>query len=287
MKKILYILVFLVAVAGIVEGGLYLKHRQEKSEAVNAVDKRLVLVGMGDSVAAGIGLPTASDSSACGRTDESYIYKVAKTTDRRMINLACSGASIDQGLLGNQTVNKAELVPQAQQLFNIDQPDVVTLTIGANDIGWSELLAKCYSTECGTLADGQTIDGRLATLTEKYKSFLDQYKSHYGAKIPRLIVTGYFQVLPASMPENCTEMAGIDREEIAWQHEELGKLNQTIKDTVDKYSFARFAEIDFTNHELCSDDAWVQGINDKAPFHPNESGQVEFARMVSALVKNK
>ena len=66
-------------------------------------------VVLGDSTAAGEGLPVATSSSrlsrACGRSQDSYAQDLAAVNGWQVLNLACSGASIADGLLGPQFRN--------------------------------------------------------------------------------------------------------------------------------------------------------------------------------------
>src|SRR2546429_223401 len=63
-------------------------------------------VVLGDSTAAGEGLPVATRSSAltraCGRSQDSYAEDLAAVNGWRGLNLACSSATIAHGLLGPQ-----------------------------------------------------------------------------------------------------------------------------------------------------------------------------------------
>ena len=90
-------------------------------------------VALGDSVAAGVGLQYDSDSSACDRTNQAYPDVVAKRLNYKLSNVACSGATLPQGITGKQDVNELLVSPQLQQLFSMPKPKLITITIGAND----------------------------------------------------------------------------------------------------------------------------------------------------------
>jgi hypothetical protein len=56
----------------------------------------------------------------------------------------------------------------------------------------------------------------------------------------------------------------------------LGQLNQVLSQGAQAFGFG-VAVPDFAGHELCTQDPWVQGPGDAAPFHPTASGQLEIA----------
>jgi lysophospholipase L1-like esterase len=236
-------------------------------------------VAMGDSVAAGLGLETYSDASACNRTNQSYPKLVAAQKNLKLVSLACSGATLDAGITGTQTVNDLALKPQLDQLFALPQPQLITLTIGANDLGWTELLTKCSTSTCGTADDTALVDARLASVTTNLQSVLQKISEHYGSKLPRVVVTGYYQLLPPAL-QNCPEMTGLDAAELSWQRAQEDKLNATLQKVVSGQSLSSFAPVDFSGHELCTDASWVQNISAPAPFHPTNTGQQAYLKSV-------
>src|SRR5499427_200693 len=68
--------------------------------------RRVQAVVIGDSTAAGAGLAPVSGASstarACGRSSDSYAEDLSATNDWQVLNLACDGATISNGLLGPQ-----------------------------------------------------------------------------------------------------------------------------------------------------------------------------------------
>jgi len=241
-------------------------------------------VALGDSVAAGLGLPTDSDSSACNRTNESYPQVVAKTLDMNVTNLACSGATILDGVLGSQTVNQLALPSQIHQLLALPRPALISLTVGANDVNWTSFIRQCYLGTCGSDSDTAGVQAKLTDVASNLKMTLDQLQAHYNSVAPHVVVTGYYQVMPAT-PATCSDLQGVDASEMAWVRDQQTALSNTIKDVVGNYHFAAFAPIDFSRHELCSGDPWVQGLNDKAPYHPTAEGQNAIAKQVIAANK--
>lgn len=240
---------------------------------------------LGDSVAAGVGLLHDTDTSACNRTAQAYPRQLADTQGYQLQTFACSGATLAAGVAGPQDVNKLQAAPQIQQLFGQQRPDIITLTVGANDVGWSRFIGSCYATNCNQPAATAAFSQQLIPVEAAYKQALQSIIDHYPNSTPRLVVTDYYHVYPAAA-SNCGDTAGVDPGEQQWVRQQVMLLNDTIHRAAsgfgDKVSFV---QIDFTGHELCSSNPWVQGINDKTPFHPTADGQAAIAKQLVAAIK--
>jgi lysophospholipase L1-like esterase len=276
----------IIALVALSVSGLFISLiSQHPSKPQTHILKMQSYTALGDSVAAGLGLETYSDSSACDRTNQAYPDLVAKDLNLKLDSLACSGATLGSGILGQQTVNQLALQPQITQLFKQPEPYLITMTIGANDIDWTGLIAKCYTGECGNAADTASVNQSLATLTTNLTTALNELEAHYIQVKPIVIVTGYHQVFPATNTPACSDLTGIDASELSWGRQVQANLNLTIKNVVSKYSFAKFAPVDFSGHELCTANSWVQGLDGNDPYHPTNAGQAEYARQVVSAVK--
>lgn len=272
-----------VALVGAVIALAVLQHRQSPKGTVSSISK--TYVALGDSVAAGVGLNEDSDSSACNRTNQSYPNKVAAKLNYTLKNIACSGATLPEGVLGAQTVNQLAISPQLQQLFAAPKPSLISLTVGANDAQWTSVIAKCYTSECGTPEDAASVASNLAAVSTNVRTALAQIQTHYAQNVPRVLVTGYHQVFPAGNVENCSDLKGIDASELSWGRQLQASISDTLRDAAMGYSFVTFVPVDYTGHELCTTDSWVQGLNDKQPYHPTEAGQAAFASAILNTVQ--
>lgn len=241
-------------------------------------------IALGDSVAAGIGLATYSDASACDRTEQSYPERLASASKYELTNLACSGATIAKGISGSQTVNELALPAQIDTLLNDDKaPDVITITIGANDIGWTRF-AACYTIDCDAEREKPQIDRSLSQLRLNLADVLKRIGERYGKDGPTVVVTGYYALLQAEA-KPCDNTKGIDEAELGLVTYVIDGLNSSIRQTVEASGAALFAPIDFSGHELCTSDSWIQGRDDKAPFHPTANGQRRIAEQVRSVIE--
>ncbi len=242
-------------------------------------------VSMGDSVAAGLGLSEPKDSSACGRSQQSYPSIVAERMNYELTDISCSGAMMSRGITGKQTVNQLDLPAQQLQLYELKKPDLVSLTIGANDANWTTFLQQCYTGNCATDTQTQAVNTSLETLKQNLDIFFKEVNAHYDGTPPKFYITGYYSVVPEDGDNACQSLTGIDANERTWIKEQLNKVDAVIVPVVSDFKYATYVDVSFKKHQLCVDDSWVQSIQDKAPFHPTEDGQKAYAKALQAAIK--
>jgi lysophospholipase L1-like esterase len=246
-------------------------------------------VALGDSVAAGLGLPQGPgipEEQACGRSAQAYPNQVAKNLNVPVEHYACSGAKVDEGLYGPQEVGGNELTPQLDRAFAAGTPDVITVTIGANDLRWSQFVRDCYVWRCGSSFDDARASAYLLDLRWELYLTMQSIQQRSGTtNPPKVFFTGYFLPLSTTAP-SCTDTQNFSAAEIDWLNTKAAALNQVISDAVSWYGFAEYVPVDFTGHEICTSNPWVQSSQDPAPFHPTAGGQAAMARAVTAAIKN-
>lgn len=236
-------------------------------------------VALGDSVAAGMGLPlstTHPDDERCKRSTSAYGYTVASQLNMPLQHIACSGATAGD-LFTRQGISGTNIAPQLDAAFASGTPALVSLTAGANDVHWNEFMAKCFASTCGTRSDTRIVNGYLSWLQLKLHYAFYSIYTRSGQTPPLVIVTGYYNPVSAT----CSALdPRLTLEEVNWIGAEVAALNQTIQNVASQYSFVKFAPVDFTGHDVCSASSWVQGASDPAPFHPNVAGQQAMAKSV-------
>ena len=274
MKK--YLLFILVIV---LTGSFIILLRTHKTNKVTPAVALKKYVALGDSVAAGVGLMPDRDSSACGRTNQSYPYLVAQKLHYELTDFSCTGATLAAGIVGGQIVNKLMEAPQLDSLFNSARPSIITITIGANDAGWTEFIGKCYVARCGSPEDLAQFDSRLEAVSSSLRDTLSKIVEHYGSNSPLVLVTGYYHVFPQPGP-NCADLNGIDPGEMSFIRHQQSAITAAVKAAVTESPRLRFVPLDFSGHELCNSVPWVQGLSDKQPYHPTAAGQAEISRLL-------
>jgi lysophospholipase L1-like esterase len=157
---------------------------------------------------------------------------------------------------------------QLSNAFANGSPQLMTITAGANDAHWASFLRTCYVSDCATNATTLTANTYLTLLKGKLALAMQDIQARSGNNRPEVVITGYYNPISA----NCVS-SQITPSEITWLTNETTALNQVIQAAASHYSFATFVPINFTGHDLCSNNPWTQGLNDPAPFHPTTEGQ--------------
>lgn len=235
---------------------------------------------LGDSVAAGAGLPAAdaasTDDTACDRSAFAYPYYLATMVPAQVANLACSGAKVDEGVYDTQTRNGTTFDAQLDRAFTYGTPDIVTVTIGANDARWTQSIRDCYFGGCGSTFDKARAKVYRADLRVELYWMLEQIYQRSGDTVPRVFLSGYYLPFPSG---GCAyDLAAITPEEQDWLVTQTNELNQAIQSVVPYFSFANYVPLDFAGHDLCAENSWIQGQHDEAPFHPTIEGQQAIAQ---------
>jgi lysophospholipase L1-like esterase len=258
-------------------------------------------VVIGDSTAAGIGnaplpKPTRQDT-ACRRSADAYALALQSASGFSVLNLACSSATIVGGLLGPQTARAVTLPPQVGQLESVASVSVVIVSVGANDVGWSDFLQYCYGLpRCDDQVSDSLFQSRLDAFKVQYSQLLQQLAdlpSH-----PAVIVNQYYD--PFGTRFDCAALqdpsagagapAGYGfaadpgknnqdekiKQKIDPLESELSRLNDVLAQGAQAFGFITVRPR-FDGHALCTGQSWVQGINDPAPFHPSAAGELAIA----------
>ncbi len=242
-------------------------------------------VALGSSFAAGLGLGQRVDGSpiVCQRSVNGYPRQLARTAGLKLVDVTCSGATIQHVLRGGQVF----LGPQVDAVGS--ETRVVTVTGGGNDIGYvGDLTAMAYRQGGGLL--GLTVGlfwGGAAPADERnfaalQTDLLATYRQvRRLAPRARILAVTYPTILPSK--GTCRQL-GID-EAGAERMQQVGlRLAEVTREA------ARQAGVDVIDmdrlsigHDACSSEPWVNGAAPAlgAPFHPTLAG----ARATAAEVK--
>lgn len=106
-------------------------------------------VALGDSYAAGYGLPVPSAPTGkpvpgCEQTTGDYPHILSAQLGLTLTDVACSGATTVD-FANPQSVTGGQAPPQLD-IFKTVQPDLVTITIGGNDLGFTSIATACAAT---------------------------------------------------------------------------------------------------------------------------------------------
>jgi len=242
-------------------------------------------VVMGDSTAAGEGLPVAARSSpqtrACGRSQDSYAEDLAAVNGWRVLNLACSGATIAHGLLGPQDRNGKVIPPQLASAQRARNASVIIVNVGANDLGWATMVRYCVvAPRCDDKATTAYFQQQLASFSKNYLQLLSQLATLPGH--PRVIINQYYD--PFGPEQACLDGVGLTPPKLTILTSRLSTLNAVLAKGATEFRFLSPLP-DFTGHQLCTSQPYVQWLGDPAPFHPTALGQLAIALTDQAALR--
>ena len=248
--------------------------------AIQAVPTRSGPIGnvvvVGDSTAAGLGNRPLENGTAedkvCGRSQDAFAIDLASANKWHVTNLACSGATIRSGLLGPQQAGQL-VVPAQLDSPAIAKADVLIVSIGANDVHWTDILALCaVSKDCSNKAELAYFQQQLAGFSRDYLQLLGQLQ--LLAQHPVVVVNLYYDPFAGSI--DCLAKRGVTDAKKQAMQTDLAALNKTLASGAKAAGFVT-ADPDFSGHGICSVQPYVQGLDAKAPFHPTPSGELAIA----------
>lgn len=232
---------------------------------------------LGDSTAAGLGNPplphpTPTDT-ACGRSVDAYARDLASADGWSVLNLACSGATVENGILGVQQAGGRTVPPQMAVVEREAHLSAVIVSIGANDVGWSGLLRACaVASSCDNSAFTAYFQQQLASFAPSYLALLQRLGRLPGH--PLVVVNEYYN--PFDPAKQCLAHDGLTTSKEQTATSLLDALNSVLAKGAQGSSFVA-VQPTFAGHALCDAQPYVQGLDDPAPFHPTAAGELTIA----------
>ena len=235
-------------------------------------------VVIGDSTASGWGLPWGPNPSdldkACGRSPDAYASDLAAANNWNVLNLACGSATILNGLIGPEVLSNGQIAaPQLPEAEAASHAKLIIVSVGADDLSWSVMTRLCAAAAvCNDKVSSAYFSQLLDTFTRNYYellSDLDRLPWH-----PAVLVNQYYSPFGSSI--GCLRHYGMTPAKERVLLSRLGQLNTVLAQGAGLFGFG-VAAPQFTGHELCTPDPYVQGPGDAAPLHPNASGELAIA----------
>jgi hypothetical protein len=235
-------------------------------------------VVIGDSTAAAVGNPLPANASAldraCGRSSESYADDLAVVNNWNVLNLACSGATIANGLLGAQVLTDGQVAPpQLIEAERATRAKVIIVSVGADDVEWSIMTRLCVaSAVCNDKVSAAFFNAEISAFTDSYYQLLGDLAELPGN--PAVLVNQYYS--PFGTDIGCLSRYGFTAAKEKVLLSRLGQLNNVLAQGAQTFGFG-VTDPPFTGHELCTTDPYVQGPGDPAPLHPTAAGELAIA----------
>jgi lysophospholipase L1-like esterase len=245
------------------------------------------LVALGDSYSSGEGAKpydaeTDRRGNRCHRSPQAWPRLLGAFTSHL---LACSGAETRQLYIGMRNRDDHGQLAGLTQISERTTIDVVTVTLGGNDIGFAAHVRACFLLPSLCLADQEEIDRDLRDLRADLVRGYDAIQSASGGA--RLVVVGYPEIVPRPIePDHCVWLSQVEKDRAAIV---AGKLNRTIASAASAAG-AEFISIRgaLDNHELCTDDSWMRriwiGVSIQEMGHPTTRGQEAIADAVRGRI---
>ncbi|MFJ7078554.1 SGNH/GDSL hydrolase family protein [Streptomyces sp. NPDC098781] len=236
-------------------------------------------VALGDSFASGAGLPEKRDKT-CDRTVGSHPALLASSLNATFKDATCSGATTRS--IWNHQGTKP---PQAQALSKGTR--LVTLTIGGNDIGFTEVLTRCvtssFSDPSGSPCKKYFTAGgsdQLANRINKVESRIGSVLTDVRRRSPnaKVIVVGYPSLFPDS-GVGCREVP-IAKGDFAYLRDTTKRLNAVLQRQAAGHGVTYADTYTPTiGHDMCQpqERRWIEPLKPAGgalPAHPNATGQL-------------
>jgi len=252
-------------------------------------------VALGDSYASGPFIPNQSlKPIGCARSDHNYAGDLTRSLGiPTLVDVTCGGA-VSADMTGTQSVPLGSNPPQFNALTA--NTDLVTVTIGGNDIGFTSIVETCaaesltnplgnpcqrHFTVNGTDQLAARISGDASTIA----GVLHGIRSR--APHAKVVVVGYLRALPPMI--GCWPVVPIAVGDVTYLTGVEQKLNAMLG------AQAAAAGDTFVNagipvgHDSCQPESvkWVEGIVPTAPafpVHPNAAGMAAVASMIRSAL---
>ncbi|MBO0876369.1 MAG: SGNH/GDSL hydrolase family protein [Pseudonocardia sp.] len=252
-------------------------------------------VALGDSYTSGSFIPVQHGTPiGCERSDHNYPSLVRAALRAPVFRDVSCGGATTANLTVPQPVAGGANPPQLDAVT--EGTNLVTVGLGANDIGFAEIVTTCTRLS--------PTDPRGAACRDHYlRGGHDQLADRTAAAAPRLaealrgirsrapgatvIVVGYPTIAPDTGP-GCPPLSAGDA---AYLHRTFRLLNETI---AVQAALAGVRYLDLAagtaGHDVCRPDGtkWVEGAraaSPAAPWHPNELGMRHTAERILEVLR--
>lgn len=253
-------------------------------------------VAMGDSFSSGQGVGPyqpgtdieGPPQNRCRRSQHGAYSQLLNGSPSTRLSLtafvACGGAETWHVINGRDT--------EGSQLdaLSVDT-DVVTITIGGNDIGFGPLGLACFlQLDC---TQSQEYHFTVNVLANVLPGALDNLFAQMASRIgpqTRVLVVGYPLLIPdVSVPVAGPYCAYLFPNEKTAARQVINTLNQVLQDAADRaghqFEFVdvNYEQSPFKGHELCNDGNYFHGTlsAEDERFHPNAAGQGAYEQIIS------
>jgi hypothetical protein len=249
-------------------------------------------VALGDSYTAGPLIPLQIPPLGCLKSNNNYAHLAQRTLRYDQFrDPSCSGAETED-MTNTQNVTPGPNPPQFDSLSA--DTELVTITIGGNDIGFSSIAEDCFTFQRtgSPCRDKYVVNGR-DEISERIKAtaplVADVFQGiHERSRQADAYVLTYAAIFPERGTFGCWPQMPVADGDIAYLREKQKELNAML---VEQAGMNGVGVIDWyaasIGHDACKPPLvrWVEPAvpaNAAAPVHPNIFGMIGAARLVRA-----
>lgn len=245
-------------------------------------------VALGDSYAAAPGVPEQIDT-ACARSNANYPHLVAERNTARLTDVTCSGATTADLALATDTA-------PAQYDALKRGTDLVTVSIGGNDIGFSAVLGRCATLGAGnptgspcrddlTQGGDDQVERSIAATAPKISQVIAEV--HRRAPRAKVVMVGYPSLFPDSGVGCTSRSVPFAAGDFGYLRDKTKSLNAMIAHQAELGGAGYVDTYKPTiGHDMCQPvgERWIESLAPEtpaAPAHPNAQGEQAMAAAVN------
>jgi lysophospholipase L1-like esterase len=241
----------------------------------------------------------------CHASPAAYGNVVARKLNGTFAQLACSGATFEdgittpqtEGVLVNTTLRPAQFGnwdtrTNLSAAYDAARPGVVLVTFGADDLQFKRIVEACVlngyaysiglaSLECVPTNPGPTIESDFiafvesGALTAHYRDIAqwirDRGEAASPARVPKIVFTTYPDPLPPGGAK-CPDSNALYPEQITYLSSLVQQANTVVTSTITALDQPGVVVADvsdaFAGHTWCTDDPWAYGLSIYSVFNP-------------------
>ena len=220
-------------------------------------------VALGDSYSSGLGAGDyLSSSGSCDRSADAYPEQWAgANSPASFVSVACSGATTADVLASQVSALSASTT-------------LVSITIGGNDAGFSNVMETCVFSSTSTCVNA--VKTAEAFVADQLPARLDSTLQTIAADAPnaKVVVLGYPDLYDLSKSGSCIGLSTQDRTALNQGADDLDNALQAAAEA----NHDTFADVrgQFGGHEICDSGSWLHSVDIFAissSYHPTAAGQ--------------
>ena len=220
-------------------------------------------VALGDSYSSGAGAGNYySSSGSCDRSASAYsVLWATAHAPASYLSVACSGATTSTVIAGQLSALSSSTT-------------LVSITVGGNDVGFSNVMETCVVFSTSTCVSA--ISTAESEMTAELPGEMNNVLAAIAARAPnaRVVVLGYPRLYDVARSSSCIGLSNTDRTDL---NQAADELDGQIQAAAGRYDDV-FADVrsQFAGHQICDSGSWLHSVDWfdlGVSYHPTASGQ--------------